>query len=124
LSGTVDAGIAAADADFESAISATNLHFAGFPGPTGSQDFDVTVLAGTGAFSETATAPVFTTPPFSLTNRFVIDDLSLPDGSSLQLTGTTTVTAVPAPPAVFLALTGLPVFGFGLWRRYRATRKA
>jgi hypothetical protein len=67
-----------------------------------------------------ASSALFTTNgqhPYSLTNE---GDYTLSGGTSLTVvSGNTTVTPTPAPPAAVLALTGLPCLGFAVWLRRR-----
>jgi len=63
------------------------------------------------------------TTPYTLKNvtTFTVHGQGVGTSLTVQTTGLTAV-AVPAPPAVVLALTGLPFAGFGVWLRRR--RKA
>jgi len=56
------------------------------------------------------------TTPYTLSN---VTTFNLAGAGTLQFTGITTATAVPAPAGVVLALTGLPVLGLGWLRRRR-----
>lgn len=63
--------------------------------------------------------------PYSITSRFIVSNVNIPTGGSLQLTGTAQVTevnAVPAPAGLVLALAGMPVFGLGAYIRRRAAK--
>lgn len=56
------------------------------------------------------------TNPYTLSN---VTTFVLNSNGTVQFTGITTATAVPAPAGVVLALTGLPVLGLGWLRRRR-----
>jgi len=82
-----------------------------------------TVLSGTQTISgNTATTATSATPLYSLSNQLDLSGITLGSGAQLNLTGTTTLSAVPAPGGVVLALTGLPFLGLGNWLRRRRTR--
>jgi len=81
---------------------------------TGLQPFTIT-----SSFQNTVAANTVAAPPFSMSNEFVIGALTIGSGAQFQLTGTSTLSNVPAPPALLLALTGLPVLGIGAWFRRR-----
>jgi len=71
---------------------------------------------GTAPSGTSATdAMTISSDPYTLSN---ITTVTLGAGGLLQSTGTTTVTT-PAPGALMLALTGLPLLGVGAWRRLR-----
>jgi len=79
-----------------------------------------TLLSGTQKI-DGSTAEVVTsaTPLYSLSNQLDIIGITLGAGAQLNLTGTTTLSTVPAPAGVVLALTGLPILGLGHWLRRR-----
>jgi len=117
-------------ADFNSGVL-----FGGLPGvpgsappgseaTTGLQPFLVAPLVNlTTSASGDASVTTFATAPFSLSNEFRFALLTIAGGGqSLQFTGTTSLTALPAPAGVVLALTALPVLGFGHWLRRRRTQ--
>jgi len=124
-------------ADFNSGVL-----FGGLPGvpgsaPPGSDDTTglqlvavVPVVGLTTSFKGDTSKQTVSTAPFSLSNEFrfvapAINPLGLTSlvipagGAQFQFTGTTTLTAVPAPAGVVLALTALPVLGLGRWVRRR-----
>jgi len=98
---------------------------------TGLQVVTVTPIQNvTGSSSGNATVATVSAAPFSLSNEFRFVNaggltlLAIPGGgAAFQFTGTTQLTAVPAPAGVVLALAGLPVLGFG-WLRRRNKAKA
>jgi len=116
------------DGTFQSAVDYSNTLFGGLPGVgtlgptflTPSQPVVVPTIAAGSAFlpGSTVTAAASGTPPYALSNEFSLTHLSLGGGSSLELTGITTLSAVvPAPSGLVLALTGLPLLGWCYVRR-------
>jgi len=111
-------------ADFAGPPGGAGILFGGLvgtPSNPGGADFSEVPRAFvvTGAASSTATYQVVSTQPFSLSNEFRVIGLTIGANSSFQLTGTTRLVNVPAPTGLVLALTGLPIFGFGRWLRRR-----
>jgi len=137
VSGTVGAGVdttvGATVSTFQSTVDYSNTLLGGLVGPpptpfganggdtTGIQAFVVPLLGGgTQDFGNTVSkGTTVVATPFSLSNQFTFTSLSLANGASVQLTGTTQLTAVPAPPTVVLALGGLPALCLGQWLQRR-----
>jgi len=135
LGGDLSTSAAVNAVTFQSAADYSNQLFGGLPvtvsPPTGAtsgpvttilQPFAIFHVGGTtlGVGPNTVDSPtVVAATPFSLSNEFRILGLTIGNGASLELTGTTTLTAVPAPPTMVLALGGLPVLGLGRWLRRR-----
>jgi len=128
LGNNTDLGITATAGTFQSVADYTNNLFGGLPnGPvsgsfSSSSDIVLVPAVGTGTTSFSGghdTTVTVGATPFSLSNEFRLTSLSVGAGSSLELTGITTLSAVPAPPTVVLALGGLPVLGIGQWLRRR-----
>jgi len=140
VSGTVGAGVSTGAAlnvsTFQSFVDYGNNVFGGLatnppvvPGATdttGLQAFIVPTTTTTANFGDTRTKlTTVASTPFSLSNEFRFTGLSLAAGASIHLTGTTNLSAVPAPAGVVLALTGAPLLGLGHWlRRRKAAVKA
>jgi hypothetical protein len=78
-----------------------------------STSYSVTGQQGNGNQSTTT----FSGTAYSLTNE---GDYKMTGGTSLTVvSGSTTVTPTPAPPGLFMALTGLPCLAAGGWLRFR-----
>jgi hypothetical protein len=54
--------------------------------------------------------------PYSLTN---VGSYTMLGGTNITLVGGTTTVTTPAPPGLFMALTGLPFLAVGGWLRFR-----
>jgi len=142
INGTSGALTGSALSTFQSTQANSNLEFAGLTSPglatavvgaglpapgaaTATVNNPPLVIASLGSGTQsipgsTATTTTTATVPFSLSNQLDVIGITLNAGAQLNLTGTTTLsTAVPAPPAAVLALTGLPFLGIGEWLRRR-----
>lgn len=128
FSGTTGPNVTAPGATFQSTVDYSNTLFGGLPGivtpgPTDSPGPQTVIIpnipSGTQGFNATATVHTNATPNFSLSNEFTLANLTIGAASSLQLTGTTNLSAVPAPATMVLALGSLPLLGFGGWLRRR-----
>jgi hypothetical protein len=75
-------------------------------------------LTGLGAVAEATNMARGSNATYTVANVMTI---KLAAGDDAQVTGKTVVT--PAPPGLALALTGLPLLGFGCWRRWHPKKR-
>jgi hypothetical protein len=102
---------------FQSFLDLTNALF-GMQHTGGPQNFTTPAVSGTTALASTMTSlQNVNTTPFSMTNIFELDNITIGSGAQIQLTGTTTLSAVPEPATIISALVGLPILG--AWRLRR-----
>jgi len=87
-----------------STTSATHIALGTFSGPPN--------FSGSGILPQPASAP------YSLTQRITIT-LAAGGSSGYDTSGNASLSAVPAPAGLVLALTGMPVLGIGAWVRRR-----
>jgi hypothetical protein len=112
-------------ATFQAFIDNHNLHYGGVPAPgaIGTAEISTGIAANAPPGVTDAVAFGFGTAiaPYSMSGRTVLTGTA---GQSISVDNNITFT-VPAPAGVVLALTGLPLVGFGhWWRRRKAEVKA
>jgi hypothetical protein len=115
------------DVTFKSVVDQNNTLFGGVAGVGAGDNTtsnSVTYSANGQAGGGTSTFTPFTlsSTPYALTNE---GDYKMDAGTSLTVvSGNTTVSPVPAPAGIVLALTGLPCLGIAGWLRRRGQQAA
>jgi hypothetical protein len=81
-----------------------------------------TTTASISADGSNGTSGVFpgTSPSYTVTNQLVLNNMLV--GTTDNVNGTTTITAVPVPAGLVLLLSGTPMLGLGHWLRRRQVR--
>jgi len=99
---------------YQTFFSNNNGEFNTSGGSSVQQTFTGSPYAGVNVLSVTGAAP------YSLTQVVIVHG----GAGSASASGDATLNAVPAPPGLLLALTGMPVLGLGAWLRRRRSTTA